>query len=289
MRSALTRSRAAPEAELTYLIFNELMTVEEHPEQVSHVIAWRFGNRWVALIPVRFAQEPVVLLAIPAGTIDLDVLPKAPGGAKAVVQVIAVGSRARCKVAFVPMPQDTFDNQEFCSAQDVEDCGLQVRGFGGAGTHLPVAAEVLETAMGLGFTADEEHAWATCDDDAEFGAGEDAGDADLDRMDQEGLAAELRVREAEMQQSGEAWEVVARTQEEFEESQPRSQGLEERREAPVPGGPFGVVAPSGALGEGQVRPRTPVGGITSRLHHLLGAGPPCQRSRRRSPRVVLAG
>ena len=186
------------------------------------------------------------------------------------------------------MPQDTFDNQEFCSAQDVEDCGLQVRGFGGAGTHHPVAAEVLETSMALGFTADEEHAWATCDDDAEFGAGEDAGDADLDRMDQEDLAVELRVREAEMQQSGEAWEVVARTQEEFEEFEPRGQGLEERREAPVPVGPFGLGAPSVAwVGAGRCRGRrwevSPLAYTTSWAPAL-----PCPRFRRQSQRVVLA-
>ena len=67
------------------------------------------------------------------------------------------------------MPQEAFEDEEFCSAQDVEDCGLQVRGFGVSGTHLPVSGDVLEAAIGLGFAADEEHAWATCDDDAAFG------------------------------------------------------------------------------------------------------------------------
>ena len=57
--------------------------------------------------------------------------------------------------------------------------------------------------MALGFTAEEEHAWATCDDGAEFGAGEEAGGAGLDQGD---LAAELRAREAEMQQEGESWQ-----------------------------------------------------------------------------------
>ena len=87
--------------------------------------------------------------------------------------------------------------------------------------------------MGLGLTADEEHAWATCDDDAEFGAGEEAGGADLDRGD---LAAELRAREAEMQQEGESWQVV-RNHEEFEESEPLGMGFEERPEAAALVGP----------------------------------------------------
>ena len=139
--------------------------------------------------------------------------------------------------------------------------------------------------MGLGCAAEDEHAWATCDDDAEIGAGEDMGDADLDQGD---LAAELRTREAEMQQTGEAWRVI-RNHEEFEESERRDLGLEERQEAPAHHGPFGPVAPSGALGQGRTVPRTPVGGISARLHHLLGSGPPWQRSRRRSPRVVLPG
>ena len=75
MRSALTRSRATSEAELTYLTFYELQTVEDNPEQPSHVVAWKFGKQWVACIPVRYAQEPVVLLAVPAGAIDLEALP----------------------------------------------------------------------------------------------------------------------------------------------------------------------------------------------------------------------
>jgi hypothetical protein len=55
MRSALTRSRATPEAELTYLTYYERQTVEDYPEQLSHVVAWRFGKQWVACIPVRYA------------------------------------------------------------------------------------------------------------------------------------------------------------------------------------------------------------------------------------------
>ena len=166
MRSALTRSRASPETELSYLTFYGLETIEENPDQPSHVVAWKLGKQWLACVPVRYAQEPVVLLAVPAGAIDLGALPRAPAGSEAVASVTAVGSRVRCKVAFIPLPQEAFDDGEFCSAQDVEDCGLQVRGFAASGTHLPVSGDVLEAAMGLGFTADEEHAWATCDDDA---------------------------------------------------------------------------------------------------------------------------
>ena len=55
--------------------------------------------------------------------------------------------------------------------------------------------------MGLSFTAGEEHAWATCDDDAEFGAGEE--EAGGVPPDQEDLAGELSAREAELQQEGE--------------------------------------------------------------------------------------
>ena len=65
-----------------------------------------------------------MLLAVLAGAIDLGALPRAPGGSEALATVTAVGSRVRCKVAFLPMPQEAFDDQEFCFAQDVEDCGL---------------------------------------------------------------------------------------------------------------------------------------------------------------------
>ena len=92
----MTRSRASPEAELAYLTYFDLQSVEDWPELTSHVIAWRLGMQWVAYIPVRYAQEPVELLAVPAGALDLEALRLAPGGGEAVVSVTAVGSRARC-------------------------------------------------------------------------------------------------------------------------------------------------------------------------------------------------
>ena len=82
MRSALTRSRATPEAELSYLTYLDRQSVEDWPELASHVIAWRLGQQWVACIPVRYAQEPVVLLAVPAGALDLEALPRAPAAAR---------------------------------------------------------------------------------------------------------------------------------------------------------------------------------------------------------------
>ena len=77
MKSALTRSRAASEGELTCLSCFDLQTIEDWPELPSHIIAWRLEQQWVACIPVRYAQEPVVLLAVPAGAIDLEALPRA--------------------------------------------------------------------------------------------------------------------------------------------------------------------------------------------------------------------
>ena len=72
----MKRSRASPEAELSYLTYFDLQSVEDWPELTSHIIAWRLEQQWVACIPVRYAQEPVVLLAVPAGPSTLEPFPE---------------------------------------------------------------------------------------------------------------------------------------------------------------------------------------------------------------------
>ena len=52
MRSALTRSRASPETELSYLTFYGLETVKENPDEPSHAVVGKFEKQWIACVPV---------------------------------------------------------------------------------------------------------------------------------------------------------------------------------------------------------------------------------------------
>ena len=102
-RRVVTRSMSRLE-DSEALEFHSLATIEHFPDNGDFHVAWRLEDQYVAALPVRFAREPVVLLALPAEALDPGSVPRAPNGREAVGEVPARSGRARCRVSFLVRP-----------------------------------------------------------------------------------------------------------------------------------------------------------------------------------------
>ena len=212
-------------SEIHSLSFWEVETAEGTPVGEPCHIAWEVGGGFVAVIPVRFARSPVLLLAVPSDVVDADTVPLSPSGRPASGDVQATpakgGRRSSVAVSLLAMSDEAFGLEVFLTMADAEASGHRVRGFGPGGMSLPKPQDVLNLAYSLGFTADTEDAWVTADDrdgsDGEIGVElEEGPEADAsfgswenpDVMLAQGLRDQQQVAEAEPASEAEAWSLA---------------------------------------------------------------------------------
>ena len=102
-------------SEIHSLSFWEVETAEGTPVGEPCHIAWEVGGGFVAVIPVRFARSPVLLLAVPSDVVDADTVPLSPSGRPASGDVQSTpakgGRRSSVAVSLLAMSDEAFGQE----------------------------------------------------------------------------------------------------------------------------------------------------------------------------------
>ena len=129
----------------------DLLTAADAPGEPSHHLCWYFEGGYVAVVPVRRALDPdVVLLAVPSEVLAAETLPQSPSGYPPRADVMSNASRAKVRVSFLAVAAADLE-EGLATSEMCERHGFEVRAFGPQGNLVPRSRDLVQAALDLGF------------------------------------------------------------------------------------------------------------------------------------------